>query len=1267
MRRHRITKRILPLAAATAALLAPAGGGPLADDTALFANQVAPNVVLIFDNSQSMNHIVWHPAYKPELFHDGVCSTDPADPDYDENCLEYPLCPLTYNDGEFEDSATNNWSISDGGVFGTRSGTGTIVKSDNNSACNDRVVFHDPEVAGATPARDTWWTEKYLEWYFSDNVELDHDGDGRTILEEMLDTDDGVRSACVIAATGKPANYAKYKRSRVSAAKEIVREVICNTNQVAEIRYGLAKFEALSNVFDDPDGGYVVEPVADYSETHADNLEAAIADVDGESYTPLGETLYMIYRYFMSRTAGETPDGDDGSTNFPVYNRNDTGGTSGTIPGSPLTDDCQLHFVIVLTDGEPTFDDFDNMSQSTFINNLIGDYNDPGDETENPEPDGFGSIEAAYFLDDIAKFMHDVDFMPGTAFPSEQTIDVYTVGFTTTAAANSLLDRTAEAGGGEFFFSNNAEELTTALTETINEIVAKSKAFTAATVPASRSTDGNNFFTSYFTPSQDDPFWPGHLKLFDFNAKGEVLDAPPPDGTGLCALNDPQAPTRCRVGGLNLALNGFWDAGEEIPAAGSRDLYVSKYQSAAPSTIPVLPPEFTDQGAGKLTPTDLGIAGATAADIAAYDNGVPGFDLTGIDTDTELADAIVRYVRGCEFTNGSCTDRGDLRKLWDIFHSNPVVVGPPNAGIRERSYRAFVQVYEARRRIIYAGSNGGFLHGFDAGTFDTGATPPGYTRGSGAEIFGFMAYPARQQIEKLPRDLWPRGEDGWSGYSMDGSPTAADAWFYVDADDDPDDLDLGWANWRTILVGGMRQGGRAVWALDVTDPDGETGDPTMFPGYLWEFPCERSACDAWRPYMGETWSQPVVTRVQVTVDCGTDASAAGCPSYDRWVAIFGAGYDESGDPNLAHDANGTIVAGEYDGGTDADTLKAGRAIFMVDVVTGEVLGAKRFQYDGTANDPSDGEPDMQFAFASSPSVFDIDFDGYADLVVIGDLGGNLWKWMLDEPGQDHVNGSAGSDQQPRWGFRKLLAAENCTSCTPPHYKSFYFPPTGAMVGPRLYLAVGSGERNDLDFGQDGGLSTAEKNRYYVFSDKDPLDLDVGPMDPTPEPFTDVSPSTDFVDATSISNFNPNSCLTSGTVGFYIQGEDGEKFITESVIFFGVVFTTSYIPAPSTANACTASGTAYLYGFELMCGEGRFDPSSGDPDDPMERRIEIGEGLPNAPRVSVGPTDEGSGTPDDDDDPCRDMVIVITSENGGHGEGRCDRSSSGLGLESWRDL
>ncbi|MHC4506821.1 MAG: pilus assembly protein, partial [Planctomycetota bacterium] len=689
--------------------------------------------------------------------------------------------------------------------------------------------------------------------------------------------------------------------------------------------------------------------------------------------------------------------------------------------------------------------------------NLIGDYNAPGDETEEV---GVGDSNymnrKTFYLDDIAKFMHENDFMLEDAFPSVQTIDVYTVGFTTNATANALLKKTAQAGGGEFFFSNNPEELAQGLASTIASISAKARAFTAATVPASRATDGNNFFTSYFMPSES-PFWQGHLKLFEFNARGEIRDEPVSEGVpGECALADPGAPASCREGALKLILEGYWDATNEIPAEAARKLYVSKYQTDPPAQIGELPPEFKTDIIGA---SDLGVNGATSTDIAAYDLSFPGFDTAGITTDEELADAIVRYVRGCEFRAGACVDRGDGQKLWDIFHSNPVVVGPPNAALREKTYREFVTKYKHRKRVIYAGSNGGFVHGFNTGEYDTAEAPGAYDRGTGAEEFGFMAYPARQNIAELPKDTAPR-----SYYYMDGSPSAADVWFPTGLKTDPDDEYGDWDDWHTVLIGGMRQGGRAVWALDVTNPNGEEPAGPVYPGYLWEFPCERSACDAWRPYMGETWSQPVITRVKATVECGDENGWSGCGTYDRWVAIFGAGYDASGDPNMPHDTDGTVVAGEYDPGTDADTKLAGRALFMVDVATGEVLGAKRFEYDGTAGDPTDGEPRMQYAIASEPAVFDLDFDGYADAVYVGDLGGNLWKWVIHPPAEDHILGSSGDDHQGRWKFLKILTAESCTSCSPKHYKSFFYPPTGAVLGQHLWLALGSGERNDLDYG-----------------------------------------------------------------------------------------------------------------------------------------------------------------------------------------------------------
>ena len=163
--------------------------------------------------------------------------------------------------------------------------------------------------------------------------------------------------------------------------------------------------------------------------------------------------------------------------------------------------------------------------------------------------------------------------------------------------------------------------------------------------------------------------------------------------------------------------------------------------------------------------------------------------------------------------------------------------------------------------------------------------------------------------------------------------------------------------WRTVLIGGMRQGGRALFALDVTNPpdtanpSGVSGGPS-FPGYLWEFPCEstNALCTGTglpgqphlRAYMGETWSEPVITKVKVRIDC-TDTTTTTCPRYDRWVAIFGAGYDENADPNKPQSA--TPSATQYDSSNTTTTIREGRALFMVDIKSGKVLAMKR--YDNT--------------------------------------------------------------------------------------------------------------------------------------------------------------------------------------------------------------------------------------------------------------------------------------------------------------------------------
>jgi type IV pilus assembly protein PilY1 len=1100
------------------------------DDTALFTTNVAPNVLIVQDNSGSMNNIVWHPDFDPTA--------------------TYSCNPGTggYTSQQFYTSNTS----------GSKCGT-------------TRNYYVDPlTVSAGNPTR---YDPRYLNWLHSLP-----DGDPR--LADIASTNNGTYSAC-LQAQGYT-TYSKYRRSRITAAQDVLREVVCNVNQAGKVRFGLAEFR-LGGASNDPNGGFVRVPIHDidtttytlngYTGTQLQQLDRAIDALSADAWTPLGETLFQMYTYYMSRTASNRPQGLNGMT-FPgyTYNTNTSGNygsyttTTSLIPPDPVQYSCQKNFVLIITDGEPTMDNFvpanltDNTANGfTNFSGLIGDYNPDGEvEVQGADCVDPPANKCALYLDDIAKYMHEHDFRPDLT--GNQTIDTYTVGFTTSTAANDLLSRTAAVGGGLFYHSDHPEDLATAIVATVTDIVQKSQSFTAATVPATRTADGGNFYTSLFVPSDSTPFWEGHLKLFQITSAGDILDA-----NGQCALSNPSPPGECKSGSVSPDAVPFWDAASQMPTPDSRNLFTSLPVSGTPQRVG-FDTGLTLEALGDPSITTDNL---TTADIATYG----GTAATNATTAEELADAIIENVRGCQMGTGvvnSCVTRSPL--LGDIFHSNPLVVGPPHGFLSEPSYVNFRTSYEMRQKVVYAGANDGFLHAFDTGTWQPSASPPGYDRGTGAELFGFMPWPARRNIRYLPLDTGARDY-----YFVDGSPAAADVWFYPTPTTATKATNG--SEWHTILVGGLRQGGDAYYGLDVTDPSSGS-----YPGYLWEFPAETDPASV-QQYMGETWGTPIVTRIKVVI---------GGQPYERWVVIVTGGYDPSGDPNDSANYNANATAG--------------RAIFVLDAQTGQILGEKKFDPVAT-----DGQQDMKYAIASTPSVFDLNADGYADVIYVGDLGGQVWKWVIAyDPangnyGVDPVNDATASTAQPNWHFGKFFQAT--PDATSPlgvtvggvtYYKSIFFSPAGTLKNGKLWLAFGTGDRANLK--QTGDSSTtADNNRFYAIQDPDPYDRST-----PPNPVVDEST---LLDATSDS-----SCAdTSAYQGYYIVARDDEKFITNVELFSYYVITSSFTPTGST-DPCTAGGDATLYLFRVDCGQGYF---SG-PTDGTSRRLELGAGMPTDPKVSVSP-------------------------------------------------
>jgi len=1100
-RRHRLLSTGVALI--SSALVLASVGGALAqteDDLFLFTSSVAPNVLIQLDNSGSMNHIVWHPAFDPDGAYD---------------------CSYYYSNYTYSLNST---------ITRTRCG-------------RTRTLYHDPQSNSYT-----WYSGKYLNWLFSSQ---------NTVQSEIDDTDNGIKH-CPGAS---PATYAKYQINRLSSAKRVVLDTMCEVLATKNIRFGLSVFR--DTYVGDPNGGYIEVGIDDNSESHQEDLEESVVATKAETWTPLAETLFQSYTYFMSRDSSELPPGNTSGT-FPLYSYvtspSNVGGlytsTLSNVPESPIEYTCQKNFVIVITDGEPTRDNFDTESPTNtaagFSNfsSLIGDYN-PDGEVEEP-----GGTSSWLYLDDVAKFMHENDCRPD--MEGDQTLDVYTIGFTTGTAANALLQKTADVGNGLFFTSNNPDELRTVLVSSITDILEKAQSFTASTVPATRTSSGGSFYTSFFLPSAKIAFWEGHLRAYRIDPVGDVFGQ-----NGVCAFLDSD-PGECNSGPTNPAALPYWDAGEQIPSPGTRNLYTSTLNAGTPART------LFDTG---LDAADMTVQNFSAAPDPAPNAIYPG---SGALNEEGLADEIVAYAQGCEFGTGvaganvladvTCVERSWL--LGDIFHSAPAVIPAPNATFNDAGYQSFKTAHAARQRVIYVGANDGFLHAFDAGSLDTSVSPPVYLDGTGAELFGFMPWEARRNIKNLPID-----DPTDRTYYTDGSPQVVDVWLGSSSTDTTKSAD----EWHTILISGMRQGGRSYFALDVTDPTSAS-----YPSYLWEFPNEAdpdtvAVSTSVLPYLGQSWSRPIVTRIKVKIDANTNNGAG----FERWVAIVTGGYEPSGDPN--DHAN-------YD-----PNAVAGRTILMIDLASGEVLAMKR--YDASA---SDAQASMNYAIPSTAGVLDLDFDGFADLLYVGDLGGQVFKWVFKGLGEDRVNDSSASGDfsQPSWPF-KLFFQAPITVVTPTtsYYKSFFTPPQAVFVGRRLHLGFGSGERMNIGF--EGLSGEDENNRFYAMNDLDPQEYSVSPY-----------PTLTESDLTEISG--PSSCENISGRGFFIKVADGEKFVTNAEIFQHYIFAGSFTP-DDTGDPCTSKGSGDLYAFRIDCGQALFFNSLGEP----IVSVDLGAGMPTDPQISVG--------------------------------------------------
>jgi type IV pilus assembly protein PilY1 len=630
--------------------------------------------------------------------------------------------------------------------------------------------------------------------------------------------------------------------AKIDIAKEVIKDFI---NATTGVRIGIMKFNY-------EEGGTLQHEIMDMTPENrtllCDSIDALVAN----TWTPLAETLYEAGLYFSGAASCYNP------------------GVSYT---TPITDWCQKNFVILMTDGEPTYDGFNMLDYYTVIDDpqldslgdVDGDKHEPGYTDEVT----YGSYGSDY-LDDVAKYLYDNDLIDDTVFQSKQNIVTYTIGFD---VDNQLLVDTAVNGHGAYYTASNGQQLTTAFQNIIKEILEVSTSFSAPVVPISqmeKTSSGDRIYLALFKPTQD-AFWTGNIKKF-----------------GLATVDNP---------GLGIEEGDILDKNGNPATTDNGYIYESAFSYWAGDTADG--GETERGGVGEILlnrdPDTRNIYTWVKKNKPithsenAFEKGNSKLKKKFFDVSHEEdKDKIIDFVRGHDaYDEDEDHDTTETRPwiLGACLHSRPEIVH-----------------YDANTTLIFAGANDGMLHAFDDST--------------GEELWAYIPPTLLGELKHLSGEKL--------AYYVDGSPKV-----YVkdanrdgeikEADDD-----------RAILVCGLRRGGRYYFALDVTDPnnpkipdgwddwgwyfDGDDEDDwqaTGMIGYHMTTDRDEDEDDAHYPYdeMGQSWATPVFG----TINDG------GSP---RDVMFISAGYDNSNQDQTYPDDNSDDI---------------GRGIYVVDPLTAERL------------------------------------------------------------------------------------------------------------------------------------------------------------------------------------------------------------------------------------------------------------------------------------------------------------------------------------------
>ncbi|WP_027714762.1 pilus assembly protein [Desulfuromonas sp. TF] len=771
----------------------------------------------------------------------------------------------------------------------------------------------------------------------------------------------------------------------------------------------------------------------------------------------------------------------------------------------PVGYTCQKNFIIVLTTGAT--------------------------DTNNPKTRAIGDLDGdgnQGFVDDLTKYLYETDLDISTDYT--ERIQTHIIQLLTPEVMRLKRATDASHGRGDYFHVNNSNELTEALLNAMANIVNESDtSFVAPVVPTSpenRTYSGERVYLGFFKPISQRP-WHGNLKKYGIDDQNRIVDKNGVEAT----LAD---------GSFNASAVSFWstttDAGI-VEEGGAGEILLLRnpstrliYTNTGTST------DLTDSSnlfnSTNVSAGDLGVAGDAARDSLI--DFIYGYDAYDDDGDGTYGDQI----------NGEKLDW----ILGDILHSKPQIIN--------YNHYAFTTANEnncsVNKTMIYVGTNDGMLHAFrDC---------------DGGEAWAFIpdnVVPNLKELGERPTQ---------HTYFVDSSPVS----YIFDKDNDGNigpseaadgDSDNG-SDDKVIILFGLRRGGDAYYALDVSNP--------ASPSLQWHIHSGTSGFER----LGETWSEPQLGKMKI----GTA---------QKVVAFFGGGYDTYEDSRfgnrwmfpLAYDVpeqgSGSVGSlstynpSDIPTGTTRTTGRAVYALEVADVTSGVPVVPSSPTLVKAFHPLYHAALKYDYAFASDIAVLDTDFNGLIDRLYVGNTGGQIWRFDV------------GNTDKTTWTQKPIFWDYSGAK--------FFYRPSVTFEHGYTFLFFGTGDR-------EHPLNTGTVNRFYAFKDRNYADMKWY----TDSNFKDVTLNELQIDTTSAETIddilNGNDGLNNATnLGWYIRlnRRPGEKVLASPLAFNKVAYFTTYTPNSSlSVDPCEPGnlGVSRLYAVDYKTGEAVLNFANADTPD-----------------------------------------------------------------------